>query len=414
MSFRAYLRWEGALAVVVGVTLCAFGWHAGHQSIGDSAMSGLLMLTGTGVFLALRHRVRFRAPGDWFTARPLAVPALTPPCSRPRLFLALIGELSALTAATVGLSILTGYWLTYVDFGVWLIAIGVIKIGPAVGAVERHEASSGSTLRVARRRVRGFVEVTAHRAAVPGPELAPGPGGEDAAPPLEKEEVAVVLGRAVVAQGNPAKVDEVVAFVRDRVQPLADSLPGSLGLSMLVNRDTGMVVVNSVWSDEAALAASDDALRDVRQEALSMIGAPAAEIHVIEPAVIFQSEPDRPGFWTRATEIQEAPERMDQQIATFRDVVMPAIREHFAGANTIGLMVDRKTGYAVANISYTSREAMEATRGAADRLRSESVRDEGAEVLRVLELEIAIVGIRPPIDMPAQGRPVEFPSSLRR
>jgi len=226
--------------------------------------------------------------------------------------------------------------------------------------------------------------------------------------------VDVVLGRAVVAQGNPAKVDGVVGFVRERVQPLVDSLPGSHGLSMFVNRETGMIVVNTAWADEASLTASDAELSGVRQEAITLLEAPEVEIHIMEPAVLFQNAPDQPGFWARATEIQDAPERMEAAIANFRDVAMPAIRAGFAGVNTIALLVNRRTGYAVANITYTSREAMEATREAARRLRADNLRDQGSEVLAVRELEVAIVGIRPPVDLPAQGRPVEFPSELRR
>jgi len=153
-----------------------------------------------------------------------------------------------------------------------------------------------------------------------------------------EQEVGVVLGRAVVAQGNPAKIEEVIAYVRDRVVPLVDSQPGSWGLSMFVSRENGMIVVNSVWEDEAALRASDAALAASRQEAVGLLEAPAVEIHVLEPALIVQSEPDRPGFWSRATEVQHAPEKMDETIAMFRDVALPALRERFPGTNTVALL----------------------------------------------------------------------------
>jgi len=226
--------------------------------------------------------------------------------------------------------------------------------------------------------------------------------------------VGAVLGRAVVAQGNPAKVDEVVAFVRDRVQPLVDSLPGSHGLSMFANRETGMIVVNTAWADEAALTASDAELKGVRQEAITLLEAPEVEIHILEPALIFQVGPDQPGYWARAAEVQHAPEKIDETIAMFRDVALPTMRERFAGINTVALLVNRRTGFSVANITYTSREAMEVSRDEADRMRRNNLRAADAELRNVRELEVAIVGIRPPMDLPAQGRPVEFPSELRR
>ncbi|WP_147332076.1 hypothetical protein [Geodermatophilus marinus] len=161
MSFREYLRWEGGLAVVIGVTLCAYGWHARHQGAADAAISGAIMLTGTGVFLALRHKVPFRAPGGWFTATPLAAAgeAHATASTRRHLMAALVAEIAVITAVTVALSVLTRFWLTYVDFGVWLVAVGVLKAGPAVARVARDEARSGATYCVARRPIRGLVEL---------------------------------------------------------------------------------------------------------------------------------------------------------------------------------------------------------------------------------------------------------------
>lgn len=223
-----------------------------------------------------------------------------------------------------------------------------------------------------------------------------------------------MLGRAVVAQGNPAKVVEAVVFVRDRVQPLVEAQPGSHGLSMFVNRENGTVVVNTVWADEDALDASDAELASVRKETVDLLEASDPEIHVLEPAVIFQNGPDQPGFWARAIEIRNAPERMDAAIERFRDVLLPAMRDRFAGLNTVALLVDRRSGFAVVNVTYTSREALEASRADGERMRSDALRDVGAELLRIHEMEVAIVGIRPPVDLPAQGQPVQFPSSTRR
>jgi hypothetical protein len=160
MSFREYLRWEGGLAVAIGVALCVYGWRAGHQGAADAAISGAIMLTGTGVFMAVRHKVPFRAPGGWFTAKPLAAAATQATGStRRRLMAALVAEIVVITGVTVALSVLTRFWLTYVDFGVWLVAVGVLKAWPSVARVAREEAGSGATYLVARRPIRGLVEL---------------------------------------------------------------------------------------------------------------------------------------------------------------------------------------------------------------------------------------------------------------
>lgn len=161
MSFRDYMRLDGWVAIVFGVGLCLFGLANGHQGAADAAFSGALMLAGTGVFMMVRHHAPFRRPGAWFTAKPIAAAAadLTA-CPRRSLLGWLLAEVTAFAVLTVGLSYLSGFWLTYVDFGVWAVTIGVIKIGPASAAIAEHEARAGTIYRIARRPLRGLVELT--------------------------------------------------------------------------------------------------------------------------------------------------------------------------------------------------------------------------------------------------------------
>ena len=162
MSFGEYLRWDGVVAVVVGASLVAVGLADGHQGLADAVMSGAMMVAGTGAFLAIRHGAPLRDVGAWFTCRPLAAASSgLAACPRPRLVANLVGEAAAMAAVTVGLSVLSGYWLTYVDFGVWAIAIGAIKLGPGSAAIAEQETRTGATYRVARRPVRGVVVLVA-------------------------------------------------------------------------------------------------------------------------------------------------------------------------------------------------------------------------------------------------------------
>ncbi len=162
MTFRQYMRWDGYVALASGAALLAIGLAEGAQGAVDAVSSGVMMVAGTSVFMVLRHRVPFRSPGAWFTSRPLASAgdASAPP-DRGRVMLRLLGEAVLIGAVAVALSKLTNSWLTYMDCGVWAMAIGAIKVGPATAAIARHEARTGTSYRVARRRMRGLVELTA-------------------------------------------------------------------------------------------------------------------------------------------------------------------------------------------------------------------------------------------------------------
>lgn len=58
-----------------------------------------------------------------------------------RAFLRLAVDALTLAAATMLLSHLTGYWLTYMDLGVWSVVTGLIKIGPATVLLATREPS---------------------------------------------------------------------------------------------------------------------------------------------------------------------------------------------------------------------------------------------------------------------------------
>lgn len=164
MYFGEYMRLDGWLAAATGAALCAFGLIEGHQPPADAAFGGVIMLVGTGVFMVIRHGAPFRRPGAWFTAKPIATATnALPPCRRRRIVAWMLGETAAFALMAVGLSYLTGFWLTYMDLGVWAIAIGAIKVGPATAIIAESEAHQGTTYRVARRPLRGLVRLTAVR-----------------------------------------------------------------------------------------------------------------------------------------------------------------------------------------------------------------------------------------------------------
>jgi hypothetical protein len=161
LSFGEYMRWEGCAAIVVGAAMIVLGAFEGHEGAVDTASSGAIMVAGTGLFMRFRHRVTFLAAGAWFTTTPMATAAPGAAiCPRRVLLVALIGEATAMAVIAVGLSILSGSWLTYMDCGVWAVVVGAIKLGPARSVIARDEGRHGVTYLVARRRVRGLVELS--------------------------------------------------------------------------------------------------------------------------------------------------------------------------------------------------------------------------------------------------------------
>ncbi len=203
--------------------------------------------------------------------------------------------------------------------------------------------------------------------------------------------------RAIIAQGDPARMGEFEAFVRDRVDPAVRAIEGNAGLSLYANPDTGEVIVVSGWLDEQSLDASRSALTALRDEGIALIGAAEARIVTVEPVLMEQKAADRVGYWTRSVEVMTPLDAMESSEAAFRRDVLPTILG-IDGVNTVSLLADRAVGKHVLNITYVSREALEAAAEQGQALRDAFLADAGRELTNMMEAEIRIVGLGPPIE----------------
>jgi quinol monooxygenase YgiN len=208
---------------------------------------------------------------------------------------------------------------------------------------------------------------------------------------------ATMYGRAIIAQGDPARLGEFEAFVRDRVDPAVRAIKGNAGMSLYINRDTAEVIVVSGWLDEQALDASRSALTALRDEGIALVGAAEARIVTVEPVLMEQKAPDQVGYWTRSVEVMTPLEAMESSEEAFRRDVLPRIRE-FDGVNTVALLADRATGRHVLNVTYVSRDALDAAAEQGRALRDAFLADAGRALTSVMETEIRIVGMGPPMD----------------
>ncbi|MCA1721686.1 MAG: ester cyclase [Actinobacteria bacterium] len=198
----------------------------------------------------------------------------------------------------------------------------------------------------------------------------------------------------MTVDGDPGRIDQVIAFVKGTVEPLVRQQPGSCGLAMFVNRDKGRVAVTTAWESDAARAASAAPLAPVRGEIGRILGGEVRP-EEFEVAVIERLQPARPGYWNRTTRLAVPPGRLDDAVGSFRSEVLPGLRgqEGFCGGV---LLVNRTTGTAVGATTWSSRAALEHSRPAADQLRAGAADSSGARIVEVVETEIVIAGITPP------------------
>lgn len=200
--------------------------------------------------------------------------------------------------------------------------------------------------------------------------------------------------RVTTVHGDPSRIDDVVALVKDRAKPAVDRSEDGRGMSVFVNREDGRVVATSAWATEQARDASNAELAPLRAEAAGLMDG-TVRIAEYEIAVSEQVVQPEPGCWMRATTLAAEPARIRDAIAGFQSTVIPGLRgvPGFCGAM---LLIDRATGTGVGSTVWSSRKTLESSRDLAGGLRGSVAAQTGGQVTGVAEYEVVLAAIKVP------------------
>ena len=204
----------------------------------------------------------------------------------------------------------------------------------------------------------------------------------------------VVHARTTNIQAQPSCIDAGIAHVRDEVMPALQALDGFVGLSLLVDRESGRCIATSAWETEEAERLSADQVRPLRERAAEVFGG-TATAEAWEIGVLHRDHSSCEGACVRATWIRVPPDQVERALESYKSAVVPGL-EALDGFCSASLLINRSTGRAVSSASFDSREAMDRNRDQAAELRSARSRDMGADVLDVGEFELAIAHLRVP------------------
>jgi len=190
-----------------------------------------------------------------------------------------------------------------------------------------------------------------------------------------------MYARSTTFQGRPENIDAGIKFVKTEAASMLNQIDGCRGLSLLVDRQTGQCIATSSWDSEEKMLASDKQLRPIRDRGRDILGGPM-QIDAWEIAVLHRTHH---GECCRASWIRGD---VDAMIGTFRVGILPQL-EHTPGFCSASLLVDRSAGLGCATTAWRDRPAMEASRLAADEMRSRVASDADGEIVQVQEFELA-------------------------
>ena len=74
------------------------------------------------------------------------------------------------------------------------------------------------------------------------------------APPRTRE--TIVRARSTTIEAQPESIDAGIAYVYDEIMPAVESMEGCIGISLLVDRESGRCIATTAWeSADTAQAA---------------------------------------------------------------------------------------------------------------------------------------------------------------
>lgn len=204
-----------------------------------------------------------------------------------------------------------------------------------------------------------------------------------------------MFARTTNLLADPAKINDGIALVRDDVLPAVTSLDGCVGMSMFVERDSGRCIITTAWESEAALRATADRVRPLRDRVQQAMGSSRSDVDVWELAVVHRDHTAPHGACARMTWLHGDPGMADRAKDVFKLAVLPRVEE-LAGFCSGSLLINHETGRAVGTITFDSRAALDTSRAPSTRIRESAGRDLAATIDEVAEMEVALAHLHVP------------------
>jgi heme-degrading monooxygenase HmoA len=203
-----------------------------------------------------------------------------------------------------------------------------------------------------------------------------------------------VYARSTTIQAQPSSIDDGIAYLRDEVMPALQEIDGCVGVSLLVDRESGRCIATSAWETDEAMHASAERVQPIREQAAEKFGG-SANVEEWEIAALHRDHRSGAGACARVTWVSGDADRMDQNVEYYKTAVLPDL-ENLEGFCSASLLINRASGRAVSCATFDSREAMQRNREQSMALKNEKIQEANVEELDEREFELAIAHLRVP------------------
>ncbi len=191
-----------------------------------------------------------------------------------------------------------------------------------------------------------------------------------------------------------SQLDRAATMLRDDVMPALMNIEGCIGLSGLIDRESGRCIATSAWESMEAMRSGDGQVGMMRSQFIDAVGGREPLVQEWDIPVMHRAHVSPSGAYARVSWLQGDRSAIDDSLDEFR-MILPEL-DNLSGFCSASLLINRDTGLSVSTVIYDSAEAVATTRADAQALRVRTAQRTGTEVLDVAEFELAVAHLRVP------------------
>lgn len=204
-----------------------------------------------------------------------------------------------------------------------------------------------------------------------------------------------MYARSSTVLARPDAIDAGIAHLRDNVMPELMDIDGCIGLSLIVDRQSGRCIATSAWETEQAMRSAERPVESIRRDAADQFDGRVQKVERWEIAVLHREHRAADGACVGCTWVRLPEDGIEVGIDAFRNRVLPVVEE-MNGFCSASMFVDRSAARAVSAIAWDSQQAMDRSRDPMMQLRTTVTAEIGAQVMEVAEFELALAHLRVP------------------
>jgi hypothetical protein len=191
---------------------------------------------------------------------------------------------------------------------------------------------------------------------------------------------------------DPERIDDVVAYLESDGRSRVQAEPGNRGMSLQVDPELAVAVVESFWVSHDAMRESERIEATVRDDVMHL-GPATASVERYQLASVSRVGREQGAAGVRITRFETNPKDLDAAVAGYEDTAVPWLTET-DGFVSESLLVDRRSGRQVSQSVWQDVDALVKSRSAAAEIRVDAVAATDSKVVGLDEYVLVFRSVR--------------------